>query len=134
MAESQCSGPCNSLRRPHVVRAHLTLTLYCAWTLWSPKKRGSSPSCQTDSASAPSVKGSFHHRVCIQTSVSLWYRLIMPSICSRTKRFSSRTFCSKTELFELLDVRKPRFDCICIGFFQKAVKDVICSFSMYLQE
>ena len=37
VAESQCSGPCNSLRRLHVVRA--PLTLYRAWTWWPPKKK-----------------------------------------------------------------------------------------------
>ena len=35
-----------------------------------------------------------------------------PNFCSRAKSFSSQIFRSKIELFELRDVRKPRFDCI----------------------
>ena len=35
-----------------------------------------------------------------------------PNFCSRTELFLSRIVRSKTELFELQDVRKPRFDCI----------------------
>ena len=87
VAESQCSGPCHSLRRLHVIRVHLTLTLYRAWTWWSPKKikKRSLPSCRTENESAQPAKGSFHHGVYIQTSVSLWYRLILPLICSRTE-------------------------------------------------
>ena len=111
VVEGQCSGPCNSMCQFHVMRAPLTLTLYRAWTWWSPKKRSSS-SCRTESASTQTVQGSFQHRIYIQSSVALWCRLIFPSICSRTKSFSSPNFCSKTELFELRNVQKPRFDCI----------------------
>ena len=70
--------------RFHVMRALLTLTLYRAWTRWSPKKR-SSCSCRTESASTQTVKGSFQHRVFIQSSVAHWCRLIFPSICSKTE-------------------------------------------------
>ena len=64
------------------------------------KKKRSSPFCQTENASAQSVKGFFHHHVYIQTSVSLWYKLILPSICSRTKFF----------------IRKSWFDCILLVY------------------
>ena len=34
-----------------------------------------------------------------------------PNFCSNTEAVDSRNFCSKTDLFELRDVREPRFDC-----------------------
>ena len=35
-----------------------------------------------------------------------------PNFCARTESFSSQIFRLKIELFELRDVRKPKFDCI----------------------
>ena len=108
MAEGQCSGPCNSVCRFHVMRAPLTLTLYRVWTWWSPKKR-SSCFCQTESASTQTVKGFFQHRMYIQRSVALWCRLIFPSICSRTEiLFGNRNFVREPNRFYLqIFVQKP---------------------------
>ena len=66
----------------------------------SKNEKRSRPSCRMENASAQAVKDSFQHQVYIQTSISLWYRLISPIIYS------------KAALFELGDLAKPRFDCI----------------------
>ena len=108
VAEGQCSGPCNSVCRFHVMRAPLTLTLYRAWTWWSPKKR-SSCFFRTESASTQTVKASFQHRMYIQRSVALWCRLIFPSICSRTEiLFENQIVFISKFLFENRIVRTPK--------------------------
>ena len=50
--------------------------------------------------------------LCLFGSGKFFFRVVRePNFCERTESFLSQIFFSKTELFELRDVREPRFDC-----------------------